>query len=239
MAARKVRIKDVVFGMIGQQGRLLNISTNFGNFEEVRLCGTAISKFINDEATYGNFVLDDGSETIMAKFWRGDITRLDEIKKGDILDIIGTVGEYNGEIYVQPVNIFKTDINTFLKFHLEVALSIKQLREKGEWKDVIAPQLDSPDMPTTQTYEDDYNIPKSSPDHDLTESVEGSFEEDNIVFDDDEITRVVLESLSDKGISKEDIIQKTGLDEIDVMLSIKELLEGGEAFEVDGLYKRL
>jgi len=53
------------------------------------------------------------------------------------------------------------------------------------------------------------------------------------------IARVVLESLSDKGISKEDIIQKTGLDEIDVMLSIKELLEGGEVFEVDGLYKRL
>ena len=49
----------------------------------------------------------------------------------------------------------------------------------------------------------------------------------------------MLESIDDAGITKDGIISKTGLDDIDVMLSIKELLETGDIFEVDGTYKRL
>jgi hypothetical protein len=71
------------------------------------------------------------------------------------------------------------------------------------------------------------------------DSGEGDIEEDSLIFDDDEITRAVLDAIGEAGDTKDDIISKTSLDEIDVMLSLKELLERGDIFEVDGAYKRL
>lgn len=236
VAARKMRIKDVVNGTLQGDSTLV---TQFGTCSEVRLCGTAISKYYNDEKTYGNFVLDDGSDSLVVKFWRSNMSQLDEISIGKLYDVIGTVDEFNDDKNVQPTCIYEKDLHAFLKFHLEVAKEIESLRSQGLWNDVVPienrydAQVFSEKSPSAPKYEADYG---TSDDVGI-ETVD--FEEESILFDDDDISKNVLECLADEGMSKEQIIEKTGHDEIDVMLALKELLENGEIYEVDNAFKRI
>ncbi|MHC1605581.1 MAG: OB-fold nucleic acid binding domain-containing protein [Candidatus Methanofastidiosia archaeon] len=223
MAARKMRIKDVVFGQIEEGKRRTNfIINNFGKNDEVRICGTVISRFCNEERSYGSIVVDDSSETIPVKFWREDVAKIDNFKEGDIVDLIGRVGVYNDDIYIQPILMVHTEMNFWIKFHLEVAMGIKKLMEKGEWEEVK--------MLLEESVEESEK---------LSEPVVGEVEEESIIFDDEDITKAVLQTITPEGVTRDDILEKTGLDEIDVMLSIKELLEDGEIFEADDTYKRI
>jgi len=231
VAARKLRIKDVIIGRLESDGGSRNtLTTNFGESHEVRVCGTVVNKFISDDENYGNLVLDDGSESIQLKFWRADVDQVRQYEVGDFSDVIATVREYNEERYLQPVQLFKGDVHRWIRFHLDVALRIKQLSSSSNWEteSFESPQEDGFDK---EIYSD------SGPSYE--QSVDDTFEEDSIIFDDDDINRAVLEAMENEPLSKDEIIGKTSLDEIDVMLSIKELLESGSIFEVDGKYKKL
>jgi len=242
VAARKLRVKDVVYGSILPRERgTPRLRTNFGEHEEVRLCGTVLNTFINDEGTYGNLVIDDGSASIVAKFWRGDVNRVKETALGDILDVVATVGEYNNEIYVQPSSIFTTDLHAWIYFQLSVASEIRRLDEQGNWKRVEERSSDeaASSFEQYQDAQDQRQWSNETSSASATGEEVDSFEEDTIIFDDDEITRTVLESLGEEGSTKDEIVEKTDLDDIDVMLALRELMESGDIFEVDGTYKKL
>jgi hypothetical protein len=234
-----LRVKDVVYGSILPRERgTPRLRTNFGEHDEVRICGTVLNTFINDEETYGNLVIDDGSASIVAKFWRGDVNRVKESTVGDILDIIASVGEYNNEIYVQPSSMFRADLHAWIYFQLDVASEIRRLEKQGLWKSVEE-RSDEEDISSFQQYDDSsvqHERPTSAA---STEEDLDSYEEDTVVFDDDEITRTVLDVLGDDGSTKDEIVEKTELDDIDVMLALRELMESGDIFEVDGTYKKL
>jgi len=65
-----------------------------------RVLGTIVDKFIRDDRSYGALRLDDGSETIRVRAWAEGVPELDQFKIGDLVDVIGRVREYQGEVYL-------------------------------------------------------------------------------------------------------------------------------------------
>jgi hypothetical protein len=240
VAAHKLRIKDIHAGTFSLQERPPHtITTNFGTFTEVRICGTVVSTYMNDTQSYGTIVVDDATDTIALKFWRERVPLVQSVQPGDILDVIGTVSEYNEELYLSPVAFYKKDLPSWIAFHLDIASRIRSLDSAGTWVSVAAPS--GQERPGKQEYGE---TQRSRGNEAYSEAGDVSyddsdFEEESLIFDDDEITRAVLDAIETDGSTKDAIISKTGLDDIDVTLSIKELLESGDIFEVDGTYKRL
>ncbi|MEM2878336.1 MAG: OB-fold nucleic acid binding domain-containing protein [Candidatus Hadarchaeales archaeon] len=72
-----------------------------------RIIGTVIEKFLRDDRGYIMLRLDDGSETITLRAWRDGVQELERYKTGDVLDVIGKVREFEGEIYLVPEMIFE------------------------------------------------------------------------------------------------------------------------------------
>jgi len=240
VAAHKVRIKDIHGGTFSFGDRPPHtITTNFGTHAEVRVCGTVVSTFVNDQETYGAISLDDGTDAIALKFWRERVPLVRSVAPGEILDVIATVGEYNGERYLTPLSYYNRDLTAWMAFHLEIAASIKRLISEGVWEHVAVTADAGDEGDTGAPYVPQRAAAPARANVWKADSGEGDIEEDSLIFDDDEITRAVLDASGEAGDTKDDIISKTSLDEIDVMLSLKELLERGDIFEVDGAYKRL
>lgn len=239
VAAHKLRIKDIHAGTFSLQERPPHtIKTNFGTFTEVRVCGTVVSTYVNDTQSYGTIAVDDGTDTISLKFWRERVSAVDSVQLGEIIDVIGTVSEYNGELYISPISFYRKDMPSWIAFHLDLASKIQALDAAGEWLAVTAARDVSPSEASSYGTAG-HTQGSTKPDESGESSGASEYEEENLIFDDDEIARAVLDSIDEEGITKDGIMAKTGLDDIDVMLSIKELLETGDIFEVDGTYKRL
>ena len=65
----------------------------------VNLIASVVMKYENDEKTYSNVVLDDGSAQIRVKTWREDTRLLEGFEIGNTILVIGRPREYNSEIY--------------------------------------------------------------------------------------------------------------------------------------------
>ncbi|NOZ76889.1 MAG: hypothetical protein GXO65_04285 [Euryarchaeota archaeon] len=66
----------------------------------VRVLGTVVSKFVSDTGSFGSLTLDDGTDTIQARAFSEDLDKIELIRPGDMVDIVGRVREYNGEEYI-------------------------------------------------------------------------------------------------------------------------------------------
>ncbi|MEN6379068.1 MAG: OB-fold nucleic acid binding domain-containing protein, partial [Methanofastidiosum sp.] len=132
MIAYKMRIIDLVNGKLkkDEMGGVL-LSTPFGESKEARIIGTIIDSYRNNENTYGSFTIDDGTATTRLKAWSDKIELLDKFKRGEIVDIIGRVGEYQDEIYITPEIIIPVTPNYWLYRELELSKRIKELMERG------------------------------------------------------------------------------------------------------------
>ncbi len=75
----------------------------------VNIIANVIAKFKNDDGSYSSLIIDDGSDTIRIKTWREDTNKLENIKIGDMINIIGRVRMYNNEVYVTPEIIKQLD----------------------------------------------------------------------------------------------------------------------------------
>lgn len=78
---------------------------NGEDIDKARLMGTLVQKFISNDQTYCTLTLDDGTETIRIKGWREDVTKLSPFEVGQIVDVIGNIREYDGEVYILPISI--------------------------------------------------------------------------------------------------------------------------------------
>jgi hypothetical protein len=94
---------------------------------------TVVEKNIREDQTYGSLRLDDGTETIRVKAWRQDVPTIAGIKVGDLIDVIGRVREYEGEIYLTPEVLARVeDPNWELVRELEILEMRRQLVRKGK-----------------------------------------------------------------------------------------------------------
>jgi len=78
---------------------------NGENIDKARVMGTIAHKFSSNDGTYSALTLDDGTETIRVKGWREETKAMQPFETGQIVDVIGHIREYEGEIYLSPLSV--------------------------------------------------------------------------------------------------------------------------------------
>ncbi|MBL7206558.1 MAG: hypothetical protein ISS36_03095 [Candidatus Aenigmarchaeota archaeon] len=130
MTAMKVNISDIINGRwVQKEGMEPSfVTTQYGmNVSRTRILGTIVAKFLAEDGNFASMTIDDSSETIRAKTFK-TTKPLDSFNVGDLVDLVGKVREYNGEIYVIPEVVRKITPNEELLRRLEI-LSIKKNRK--------------------------------------------------------------------------------------------------------------
>lgn len=114
MVAKKLDIKTLYTGKyIVQEGFNPNyIEVNGERVSRARVLAIVIDKFISEDGNYGTITLDDGTDTIRLKAFQ-DLRIIEDVEKGDIVEAIGKIREYNEERYLQPEIIVKIDDPNF------------------------------------------------------------------------------------------------------------------------------
>lgn len=133
LTARKINIEDVINGnYYKQEGFDPNyIITPYGlRVSRGRILGTVVDTYQNEDGSYGAVTIDDGTETIRAKFFQ-ELDMMEDVSEGDIVEVVGKVKEYDNEIYVNPELIVKRSPN----YELLRALELKQMRDT--WRDHV------------------------------------------------------------------------------------------------------
>ncbi len=135
-AAYKLKIEDLVQGQYIRsiEGTEPNhLLTPWGQrVTRARVMGTVVEKFVREDQGYATLRLDDGSETISLRGWREGVPELNRLNVGSTVDIIGRVGEFEGEIYLVPELILPVnDPNWELVRELEIVESRREALVRG------------------------------------------------------------------------------------------------------------
>jgi len=118
--AKKLQIRTINTGKFIKINREVEENKFTPNYIEiegnkiarVRVLATIMEKFVSESGDYATLTLDDTTDTIRCKIF-GNLEIIENIEKGDIVDIIGKIREYNGEIYIQPEIIVKIEDPNF------------------------------------------------------------------------------------------------------------------------------
>ena len=298
MTAVKLRIKDLVEGTC--DGR--SVSTIFGEVSEARVLGTLIDIFVSDDENYMSLTVDDGTETVRVKAWRQDVGKLKKFSKGDLIDVVGKVREYNEEIYLTPEVVLKVSPNKWVLRELELmklfvrsGAAEKVLEREPLEREIESELEEEPEIESTRADErerkkesekeierqiereekveikkEPEKITRKEEEHPKVEKEEKvddigkvekveDIEKENIekvedkdtfeeeyelgeieefeVLGEDEVVETVLELLQEE-MTKEMVIEKSGLDEIDVELALRELMDEGKVKKEGNTYKK-
>lgn len=121
---KKIRLSDLKKGVWEDEYLKLNNE----KYYRVRIIGTIVQKFVNDDNSYGAITIDDGHGTIRVKVWSTDMKKITNFEEGDLVEVFSNVRHYDNELYLNPVHIKKiTDPNWELVRELEL---IKQHSEQ-------------------------------------------------------------------------------------------------------------
>lgn len=131
--ARKVRISDLMSGsFVRQEGMEPSyVETAGGQVARARIMATVMNVFRSEDGNFGSVTLDDGTDTIRGKAFK-DLRILEGVNVGDLVDVIGKVREYNGEMYVMPETIKKVGPE------MELLRRAELLRTSGAPKQAVA-----------------------------------------------------------------------------------------------------
>lgn len=111
-----------------------------------RVLGTVVDKFIREDRSYGTLRIDDGSGTVRLRAWGEDTSRFDAFKLGDVVDVLGRVREFEGEVYLTPELILQVeDPNWELVRELETIKSRKRALAEGA-KPNLPPKLEPSEL---------------------------------------------------------------------------------------------
>lgn len=123
LPAYKVKAEDIIFGKFEVSEEAgPSLVTPWGiRIRKARLLGTVVDKYVKTDGTYGAISVDDGSGVVRVKVWREDLKIIENIERGDIVDVVGRVKERDGEVYITPDIIIKvTDPNFEVLRELEI-----------------------------------------------------------------------------------------------------------------------
>jgi len=108
------------------------LSPSGQRLSRVRILATAVDKFVSENGKFASLTLDDGSDTIRAKVFNA-LSMLEPVSKGDIVDVIARIKEYQEEIYLLPEVVMKIDDpNIELLRRLELQEQEKELKRKKQ-----------------------------------------------------------------------------------------------------------
>jgi RPA family protein len=122
--AFKLRIGDILKGkpiMAGEPVKLIHLELGDKKIVRVNLIANVVDKFLNEgEKKYCSLTLDDASGQIRIKAFGDDVANLSDFSQGDTLQAIGTIREYNSELYLLPEIVKRVDTRWLLVRKLEI-----------------------------------------------------------------------------------------------------------------------
>ncbi len=218
--AQKCRIKDIVCGKyvssvgVGSGYVLLEDGREVSS---VHLLGTVVNSYVSDDGKYGFVVLDDGTGMIRVKVFQ-DTGAIRKVKKGDIVDVVGRLRQYNDEVHIFPEFVKMVDDPNYETLRkIEFALMdfeqgakrdvIRSLAKEHDVSKVIAAEKVREEKDDERGAEVDMKVAKNL----IVKSVEELDEGDGV-----EYTRIV---------------EKVGLPEAISESAIDELLAEGSCYE--------
>lgn len=260
MTATKLRIRDLVEGTF--EGN--HVRTVYGNVSEARILGTLIDVFATDDRNYLSLTVDDGTETVRVKAWRQDTEKLKKVQKGDFIEVVGKVREYNEEIYLTPEVVSKVSPNEWILRELELmkqyvgsGVHVQERTGRGEGEDFKTAEeivRETEEMEEVLERERAHPPEPEAPGKVLKEEREEKFEKESEeslggkegdkgfeefeILGEDEVVETVLD-LVEGGITKEELIVQSGLDEIDVELALRELMDEKRIKKEGNIYKKV
>jgi RPA family protein len=115
-----------------------------------RIVATVVDTFVNDDETYGSLTLDDAKDTIQVKFFN-ELDQMKEFEEGDILEVVGKVREYQGEIYLNGEILEERETEKEMLHQLrqkksveewqQLRSTVKQLKESGKDQEEIEKEM--------------------------------------------------------------------------------------------------
>ncbi len=237
LTAVKTRIGPVISGKyIVQEGFEPNyvLSSDGMRLSRVRIMATVVDKFIAQSGKLSSITVDDGSGTIRAKMFNSS-TYFDGVSEGDIVDVIGRVREYGGELFLIPEVVRRIeDANWEILRELEIREMKKDVEEKR--KLVEEYKIQTSDLTElNKVMKEKYGME--------AEEVEALVtKEDDVpeAGNKDKILAIVAEEDKGDGCPYDAIMQKSGLSEDAVDAAINDLIDDGSIFEPrPGKIKRL
>lgn len=119
-------------------------------FSRARMVATVVDTFSNEDDTYGSITLDDGTDTVQVKFFN-DLNAMKELDIGDIVEAIGKVREYQGQIYMNAEILEKREVEKELLHELrhkkseeewsQLRETVKQLKDSGKSQEEIEKEM--------------------------------------------------------------------------------------------------
>jgi RPA family protein len=91
---------SAVLGGFRETGEGQEVVINGRKVFRVRVMGRVVDLFINNKGTYGDVVLDDETGTMRVKFFSSSIAKMEDVKLGDLVDVVGRVRKFKGEVHM-------------------------------------------------------------------------------------------------------------------------------------------
>jgi len=132
--AIKVRIVDLVSGeWVKREGMEPSfvITPRKENISRARIIGTIVTKFVSEDGNFASITVDDSTATIQGKLWK-ETGLIVETNVGDLVNLIGKVREYEGDIYIVPEIILPVGPDQESMLRLEILARLEKKEEAGE-----------------------------------------------------------------------------------------------------------
>lgn len=230
LTALKTRIADVNSGnyvvLPGFESNYVLTKSGM-RLSRVRLLATIVDKFLSDSGRYAAITLDDGTDTIRAKAFNA-VSIFDPISLGDLVDFIGKVREYQGELYLVPELIKKkNDPNYELLRELEIRNNQQAWSRKRDT--VFSNQKQVSDIvELKKMLKERFGIQPSDVEAILQTEQEEQPEQIEVK---DTVLRLIAELDSGNGCDYSELMEKSGIEEGILDSIINEFLEEGVCFE--------
>lgn len=230
-------IKDVTDGAyIKREGFDPNyVLSGYGQkISRARIMAVVVRIFVSDDGNYAYVVLDDGTSTIRVKAFK-DISSINDLKVGDVVDIIGKIREWNDERYMMPEIVRVVDnVNEEMLRKLEI---VKQINERKNKKEVVkeakkqASSFEEVKTISSEKIDEEEigGIIESEIEEEKKEEIETNKEDEKNARE--IVLKIIEENDAGQGAEFSLIVEKAGLPENIVENVLEELLGEGTCYE--------
>ncbi len=234
MTAVKARIKSVTSGTYAPaQGFTPGYAlTSLGmRLSRVRILATVVDKFLSENKRFAALTLDDGSDTVRCKAFNAT-SIFDGVETGNIVDVVGKLKAYQGEVYIIP-EVIRTveDPDWILLRELELRSAEREFGEKRKLVFQHQKQVSDMDELKKVMYERFAVQPQDVEAILQTVDVEEEHEEEPDKRAKDTLLKFIAELDQGEGCDYSELLTKSGLKEDIIDSTINELLEEGVCFE--------
>ncbi len=131
--AYKLRIGDLLVGKPVTEGeKFIFLELGDKKIVRVNVIGNVIEKYNNNgERRYSFLTIDDGSGQIKLKSFGDDSEKLENLNQGQTIAVIGTLRQFNNEVYVSPEIVRIQDPKYLLVRKIEIEKSMPIIPNRG------------------------------------------------------------------------------------------------------------